>query len=114
MKLLVKKALLLYTGIFSGHIQAQNTGKDEGIKKAVTDQYYIFNAQTVLPLGSSTRQLTPDYDVRITKDSIVAYLPYFGRAYSAPIGQTEGGIKFKSKRFDYTSKERKGGWDIQV
>jgi hypothetical protein len=62
-----------------------------------------------------SRQLTSDYDVKVAKDSIISYLPYFGRAYTAPLDPTRGGIQFKSKDFEYTiSNKRKGGWDILI
>ena len=60
------------------------------------------------------KQLSTDYDVKFFGDSIVAYLPYFGRAYSVPYGG-EGGINFTSTQFEYKAKPRKkGGWDISI
>lgn len=61
------------------------------------------------------RMLTPGYDLRITRDSVVAYLPYFGRAYSAPLNLMGGGVQFTSIKFDYKVEERKkGGWNIII
>jgi hypothetical protein len=58
--------------------------------------------------------LTSGYDMKVLQDSINAYLPYFGRAYSASYG-SEGGIKFTSKKFDYRLKEKqKGGWELTI
>lgn len=55
------------------------------------------------------------YEVKVTPDSVVAFLPYYGRSFTAPIGQNEGGIKFNSKKFEYKStKGRKRGWDIVI
>jgi hypothetical protein len=66
-------------------------------------------------MSGRVRQLTPDYDLKITKSSIVSYLPYFGRAYSAPLDPTQGGIQFTSKDFEYTATPRnKGGWDVLI
>jgi hypothetical protein len=66
--------------------------------------------------GGSTINLTgSQYDVRVTKDSVVAYLPYYGRSYSAPIDPSQGGIKFTSKDFTYTeSKNKRGAYTIQI
>jgi hypothetical protein len=48
-------------------------------------------------------------------DTLRSYLPYFGRAYSAPIDGIGGGFDFTSKDFDYKLKNRrKGGWDITI
>src|ERR1700755_2702852 len=84
--------------------------KKAAIKDLVESQHYDFRAQTVMPMGGRSRQLTSDYDVKVNKESIVSYLPYFGRAYSAPIDPTKGGIQFTSKDFGYTiTPGKKGG-----
>ncbi len=55
------------------------------------------------------------YEVKVTPDSVIAFLPYYGRSFTAPIGQNEGGVKFNSKKFEYKStKGRKRGWDILI
>jgi hypothetical protein len=66
-------------------------------------------------MGGRSRQLTSDYDLKITKEEVVSYLPYFGRAYSSTPG-APGGLEFTSKDFDYTIKENKkdNGWDIMI
>ena len=101
--------------------EAQNTKKEKAarqeqeIKNLIDSQKFVFKAQTVYPLGGRSRQLTTDYDLRVTKESIVSYLPYFGRAYSATPGSSSGGIDFTSKDFEYTASEaKKGGWNIVI
>lgn len=55
------------------------------------------------------------YEVKITPDSVIAFLPYYGRSFTAPINQTEGGVKFNSKKFEYKStKGKKRGWNIII
>ena len=105
----------------SGPAYAQDTKKDKdaekmaAIKNLVDSQNYVFIAQSAMPMSGRVRQLTPDFDMKVTKSSIVSYLPYFGRAYTAPIDPTQGGLQFTSKDFDYTTKPRtKGGWDVQI
>jgi hypothetical protein len=85
------------------------------IKNMVASQHYTFKAQTASPLSGRLRQLTSDYDLQVSKEKIVAYLPYFGRSYSAPIDPSKGGIQFTSKDFDYRLTERKkGGWNVSI
>lgn len=89
--------------------------KDNGIEKKVQDKQYTFIAQSASPMRGSIRQLSPGYDLRVAGDSVIAYLPYFGRAYTAPDNLTGGGIKFTSIKADYQVKARnKGGWDITI
>jgi hypothetical protein len=96
-------------------IQLFAQDKKTNIKELIDARSYIFKAQTALPMGGRTRQLTSDYDVKVAKDSILAFLPYFGRAFTAPLDPSKGGIQFTSKNFQYTvSNKRKGGWDILI
>src|SRR4051794_24283983 len=77
------------------------------IESLLNSKNYVFKAQTVLPTRGSVRQLTSEYDLRVLGDSIVAYLPYFGRAYTAPVDPTAGGIQFTSTNFDYNIEQKK-------
>ncbi|WP_029275530.1 DUF4251 domain-containing protein [Pedobacter borealis] len=107
------------------------TNKETTVK-IVADKNYTFVANTAMPMsnndinkvlammpgsqgGGSISLTGSQYDVRVTKDSIVAYLPYYGRSFSAPMDPTQGGIKFTSKDFTYTeSKNKKGSYTIQI
>lgn len=84
------------------------------VQKLINSKNFVFKAETVLPLSGGARQLTPDYDMRFLGDSIISYLPYFGRAYVADING-EGGIHFTSTEFAYKiTGRKKGGWDIDI
>lgn len=89
--------------------------KAREIKNLIETQQFVFKAQFVTPMNGRQRFLTSDYPVSISKDTITGDLPYFGRAYAAPINPTEGGIRFTSTNFDYKKEERKkGSWDISI
>src|SRR6266498_5130486 len=89
--------------------------KESIIKNSVETQEYIFHAQTALPVSGSSRLLTSEYDLKVTKNSVVSFLPFFGRAYSLPYGTTEGGFNFTSTKFDYSATGgKKGGWEISI
>jgi len=116
------KYLLACAVIFSGlNAGAQGSrsqkqaAKAEEIKKMVESVSYVFKANFVTPQRGGGHQLTSDYDLTVSKDTINAFLPYFGRAYTAPTDPTEGGIKFKTSNFEYKAKSNKhGGWDIII
>lgn len=86
------------------------------IQKMVEEKEFVFVANTAIPLrGRIIPQLNHPYDLRISGDSIIAELPYFGRAFVAPIDPTVGGIRFISTESEYTVQPRKkGGWDISI
>ena len=89
--------------------------KEIAITKLVDSQRYVFYAEKVNPSGGGQKILTSEYTLKVSKDTIICDLPYFGRAYSAPIGTTDGGIVFTTTDFEYKNEPRKkGGWDIFI
>ncbi|TCC93338.1 DUF4251 domain-containing protein [Pedobacter frigiditerrae] len=100
--------------------------------RIVEEKNYVFVATNAMPLNSTeinniiskmpggnnggNISLTgSNYDVEVSSDSLVVYLPYYGRSFSAPMNNDESGYKFKAKKFTYEIKKRKkGGWDIQI
>jgi len=96
--------------------QAKAAAKAAAVKSKIDAQTYTFKAEYALPMRGGQRYLTSDYDLRITKDSVIAYLPYFGRVYiTAPLTPEENGIMFTSTKFDYkVSPKKKGGWLITI
>jgi hypothetical protein len=95
--------------------QQKKQDKKAIIKNAVESENYVFIPQTALPAAGNTRQLTYDFDLRVSKDTVVSNLPYFGRAYSAPIDPSRGPLNFTSTKFEYAVNNRKkGGWDILI
>ncbi|WP_316735134.1 DUF4251 domain-containing protein [Pedobacter aquatilis] len=129
----MKKLKLLLSIIFAAtFMQAIAQTDKETTGRIITDQHYTFNANTAIPManndinqilssmpgaiGGGTINLTgSQYDLKVTKDSVVAYLPYYGRAFNAPYNPTEGGIKFKSKDFSYKlTKNKKGSYTINI
>jgi hypothetical protein len=103
--------LLLAGCAVAGNAQNENAS----VKAAVEAKQFVFDAQTIVPTGARARQVGGEgYRLRVSGDSLISDLPYFGRAYSASYNG-EGGIKFKSASFDYAVKNRKrGGWEIAL
>ncbi|MGF1923867.1 MAG: DUF4251 domain-containing protein [Bacteroidia bacterium] len=126
----MKRILFCLFTIVSFSVNAQTDTTTT--KRIVEAKNYIFVASSALPMNSSeinnilsrmpggngggSIDLTgASYDVRITGDSLVAYLPYYGRSFSAPIGRDDTGYKFTSTKFAYEKTARKkGGWQITI
>lgn len=112
--------MICFTGIIcfaaaSLHAQDRRDSSREKIQNLVDNRQYTFVAQRVLPMSGRGRDLTSAYDLKVSQDTIAAFLPYFGRAYSAPTDPTQGGIKFTSTQFKYSEKTAKrGGWNITI
>lgn len=87
----------------------------DDVKNMINNKQFVFTATRVNPLRGRSRFLTSEYDVRINKDSLVSYLPYFGRAYQAPVDPSQGGIRFTSTQFSYEINDTgKNGWDVMI
>ncbi|MBB2151108.1 DUF4251 domain-containing protein [Pedobacter gandavensis] len=99
--------------------------------RLVADKHLVFNATAAIPMANADLnkvlsrmpggtggviQLNgSQYQLKIDKDSVEAFLPYYGRAYTATMNSDDAGIKFKSKKFDYkTTTKKKGGWIIEI
>lgn len=95
--------------------KTKDSEKGSAVKAMIDEPRYVFKVQSVTPMKGGMRQLSPGYTLKVSKDTVSADLPYFGRVYQATIGSSEGGIKFTSTGFDYSTKPRKkGGWDIVI
>ena len=70
---------------------------------------FKFMADYAYPQSFQSVYLSPLYDVTVTPATVTAYLPYYGRAYRAPMNSSEGGIKFEST--DFESEVEKGRED---
>jgi hypothetical protein len=92
----------------------KKAAKAAQVKRLVESQNYVFQATYVIPSGMQSRALNSGYDFTVTKDKIEVYLPYFGRAYSAPRNLNDGGIKLKTTKFDYKSEFKKSTWNIVI
>ncbi len=107
--------LLLCTAALRVQAQSTDSSKTATLQQMIESHNYAFKAQTAMPMAGRMIQLTSDYDLQVYPDKIIASLPYYGRAYSAPIDPSQGGIMFTSKDFNYTAaKKKKDRWEIAI
>lgn len=111
---------IVMVGAVVNRSQAQTTRQDKRnakeaeMKKVLEGKNFTFTAQSVNPMRGATRNLTSEYDLKVQPDTVTAYLPFFGRAYTAPIDPNEGGIKFTSTKFSYSAQPKKNGYQIII
>ncbi|WP_341836546.1 DUF4251 domain-containing protein [Chitinophaga pollutisoli] len=108
--------IIAFFALSCSSTQQVPTGATADIKTIVPSRSFVFRMQTVLPMSGRTRQMAGDgYEVKISKDTVDSWLPYFGRAYSAPIDPANSGVTFVSTDFEYIEAPRKdGGWEITI
>lgn len=87
---------------------AQKSNSSEDLFKKISGKRFTFIAEQAIPLKGPMRVLASPYDVIITPDSLVSFLPYFGFSQLAPLNTDQGGIMFSSVNFEYGySKQKK-------
>ncbi len=85
------------------------------IAKIIAGNNFKFVAQQANPLRMTPRQLTSEYSLIVSPDSINCDLPYFGVATQVPYGSTDMGIHFITTKFSYDKKSKSdGSYDIVI
>ena len=82
--------------------------KKEAVKKLIASENYKIDVQTALPMRGRSIPLTSPYSLEIRNDSVISYLPYFGRAYSIPYGGGDG-LNFRAPLKEYSMEMDKKG-----
>ena len=85
----------------------------DSIQSLIDSRDLVFVAQRVSPMRGTVRHLTSYYDLRLSGDTLAADLPFFGRAYSAPMHPDDARIRFRTTDFEMKVKRRKNRWQIQ-
>ena len=120
-------SLILFLAIMLASCASSKNTTGADVENMLNEQRYTFVARTVIPTedsrynprfmfpnGNNLYQLTSGYDLKVTKDSVTAYLPFFGRSFTAPLDPSKGGIKFTSTDFDYKKSMRKKNTEITI
>jgi hypothetical protein len=95
-------------------VKAQNLTTAQ-VDSLVNSKHYTFKAERMNPQRGGQKYLTSDYFLRVAGDSLVSALPYFGRAYTAPINPEDAGYNFTSTSFDYTvSNGKKNSYHVTI
>lgn len=107
--------LILCVLVQAGWAQKKGAAADSArVAAALNDHRFVFVPQQMIPMGGRVRQVTPDYTVKVSGDTLKSYLPYFGRAYSAPIGSSTGPLDFTTPVTYTLTPRKKGGWQVTL
>lgn len=93
--------------------QEKKEQKEKEIKEEVSNGHFTISVDRALPMRGKSVHLTTLYSLELKGDSVVSYLPYFGRAYTAPYGGGNS-MDFAEPITDYhLSYTKKGAATIQ-
>ena len=93
--------MILFFGLAIVQANAQDSAK-QSIKNLIDAKYYVFEPTTITTAKGKLIQLDPGYALQLKGDTLISYLPYFGRAYNAPINSSDAGFDFTSTQFTYS------------
>lgn len=82
--------------------------KEKEVKEMIDEKRFTIDVDRALPMGGRSVNLTTPYSFEMRGDSAISYLPYFGRAYSAPYGGGNG-MRFEKSVTDYSCSYNKKG-----
>lgn len=103
-----------FATLFFNNVKAQNLSASQ-VDSLVNSKHYTFKAERVQPQRGRDRYLTSEYFLRVAGDSLVSALPFFGRAYTAPINPEDAGYDFTSTNFNYNIvPKKKGSYQITI
>lgn len=107
---------LLFFSCGTSQSAIERANEAQLLSEQIKNFNFKFKATYAYPQNFRSIYLSPYYDVKVSTDTVQAYLPYYGRAYTAPMDPSEGGIKFVSTDFEYEIKQGKkaGNWLINI
>jgi len=85
------------------------------IKNLVDSKKFLFEVQSTMPQSGPSKQESYGFFLKVSGDTLICYLPYYGRATMPTMNPGERPLDFTSTDFEYSVKEnKKGGWEISI
>ena len=83
-------ALVLAACATSEEQMARRAEKAKQVAAALADRHYSIGVRMMHPMRGRSVQVSYGYELKVKGDTLVSYLPYFGRAYQVPYGGGKG------------------------
>ena len=80
----------------------------QAVEQALAARHYRVSVNMMYPRNGKAKTVSSDYGLEVKGDTLVSYLPYFGRAYNVPYGGGKG-LNFTETFTDYHSKKLSNG-----
>ncbi len=86
----ISAAILLSGCATSEEKAAQMAELSANVTNALNNRDYKIVIDRMYPMRGSSRHVSFGYSVEVRNDTLISYLPYFGRAYNVPYGGGKG------------------------
>lgn len=91
LSLIVASAMILWSSCATSEEKAaQMAVLSANVTNALDNRDYKIAIDRMYPMRGSSRQVSYGYSVEVRNDTLISYLPYFGRAYNVPYGGGKG------------------------
>lgn len=92
---------------------AREAKRIEEVKTLLDNKTWVFEVNQAIPMAGQPVNVSGSFDAKITNDTIISYLPFFGVGYVGDIGRSEGPFDFTQPIENYSFKETKKGYQIK-
>ena len=93
---------------------AKEARERQQVAKNINDRHFTIAVDYMQPLRGPMKRLTSPYALSLRGDTLISYLPYFGRAYHVPYGGGKG-LNFTTLTSDYQAVRGKhGGYLLSI
>lgn len=101
---------LICTGqsLFAQSKQERKEQREMEVKETVESGRFTIDVNRAVPMSGRSVNLTSPYSLELRGDSVISYLPYYGRAYSAPYGGGKG-LNFQEQASEMEQTQKKKG-----
>jgi Domain of unknown function (DUF4251) len=114
-QLLQAMAALLFFLASCGPSKQSASLTETEVTNMVYAKEFTFRADQMMPTGGRSRMLTEAYLFKVSPQELSADLPYMGRAFTANISTTDGGMRFTSRDFSYQQNPgKKNSWTVTI
>jgi Domain of unknown function (DUF4251) len=109
---------LVMISVFSKGQSGTTSGKQDQtaqLKNLIDSRRFSFHAISATSMKGMTKHLTGEYFLKVSKDSLQADLPYYGRSFNTSYPPTDLSVQFNTTDFTYVADSaKKGGWSITI
>lgn len=106
---------IMLVGCKTKELTPEQQVKAKEYAEKIEKRDFIFNADRAQPASGRSINLTSNYYLKVSQDTVAASLPFFGRSYTAPTDPTDIGINFTSTDFVYyLDRKQNGVYEVKI
>lgn len=100
---------IVFIGCKTKQLTPEQQAKANAFIEKIERGNYVFHPTDARPMIGRSIILNYDYHLKVSKDTIDAYLPYFGRSFTVPADPKDISIEFVSTNFTYSENKKENG-----